>query len=59
MFKNKSDHYVGRGKTAYDVRGNRQRIMEDVMHPDNEVTVDLLQLVDDMVIYHPRTLCRA
>ena len=50
MFKNKSDHYVGRGKTAYDVRGNRQRIMEDVMHPDNEVTVDLLQLVDDMVI---------
>ena len=28
-----------------------QCIMEDVHHPDDEVTIDLLQLVDDMVIY--------
>ena len=46
-----SNFYVGRGRSAYDVRGNRQRIMEDVHHPDDEVTIDLLQLVDDMVIY--------
>ena len=51
QYKNKSNFYVGRGRSAYDVRGNRQRIQEDVHHPDNEVTIDLLQLVNDMVIY--------
>ena len=51
-----SNFYVGRGRSAYDVRGNRQRIQEDVNHPDNEVTIDLLQVWPVLEPRDPRLL---